>query len=164
MANKGEGNFCHACGRRLEGIKVFEGFMARMFLDALSLSGKHEIVIEGARTAVDGIVFIKDVGTKLGPSQYSRFADLRYWGLVASREKDSRPGVYQITESARNFVHGNARIPQSVVVAKGSVLRYSPEEITLKEALGSDWITREEWILNWCRLDRPEDQMELRFQ
>ena len=134
----------HCKHKRKPGMKQFEGFMARLFIDMVKLS--KDARMKGIEYR--GLVRSEDIREQIGATRYARIGDLKYWGLIRQEKEWWHYGIYQLTDLAYLFMKG-ARIAQKVYVAKGITIQKSPETISLQEALGKQWNTIAGWIGDW---------------
>jgi hypothetical protein len=136
---------CITCPqKRKPGMKQFEGFMARLFIDMVKLAKDGRINGKDYK----GIVTSEDIREQIGATRYARIGDLKYWELLRQEKEWWHYGKYQLTDMAYYFLAGG-RIAQRVTVSRGFAIGKSPETISLKEALGSEWNGIEDWIKDW---------------
>ncbi|MBI4063493.1 MAG: hypothetical protein HY401_04240 [Elusimicrobia bacterium] len=150
---------CPTCGHKFQaGVKVFEGFMARLFVQAVRLS--KDATVEWRADRADArselkkaflrdVVFSKDLREAGFATRYARIGDLKYWGLLQQEPGHWHAGIYQLTPLAKAFLTGQATIPKRVKVGGGKVLETSQEQIDLKTALGKKWNEIADWISEW---------------
>lgn len=128
---------CTQCGQRIHiGKKVFEGFMARLFLLAMKVE-------------VGGVVLSENVMNEGNARQYARLGDLKYWGLLDQAPADWHHGRYTLTALARSFLAGTVSISKEVLVKEGQLVGNSLKRVDFKTAYGSDFNTIEGWINDW---------------
>lgn len=133
---------CPFCAvQQKAGTKVFEGFMASLFMQVMNLAKEDRT----GKVRVSA----KEVRENLGAIKYTRFGDLKHWGLLAQEPGAWHYGLYTVTDKAFEFMNGSRSIPRSVRVMKGSVLDTSPELISISEAFGAKWNDVEQWIKDW---------------
>lgn len=157
---------CPTCGRKLRtGVKVFEGFMANLFIAAVKLSKSAEVEWRADRADsksplrkafLRGVVLSRDVRDAGFATRYARLADLKYWGLLKQESEWWHQGVYQLTDLAKDFLAGLAAVPKRLKVANGKVLEASEEKIDLRSALGERWNEIADWITDWRRKHADE--------
>lgn len=140
------------------GNKVFEGYMARLFLEAVKRA-RLQIVTwrtdradkdSGYRTeTLEDIVLSSDIAKELSAPQYARFGDLKYWGLLYQLPGWWHQGIYVLTRTAKRFLSGNVTISREVTVEKGILMSQGNEQISLQQALGKSWNDVADWIADW---------------
>ena len=78
-------------------------------------------------------------------SHRCNFQKLRYWGLVEKiGDKDSKGGLWRITEDGMKFAKGEISAPKFVWTYRGDVVRYEGEEIWIT-AVTDGWKYRPDY-------------------
>lgn len=144
---------------RTKGKKVFEGFMAALFVTCYKNASDREIqyfvdradASKGKITIwAERIVTSKDLRKTWTRTGYQRMADLTLWGLLYQDPAWWHQGIYQLTELAENFLRGVAVIPKEIIVSQKNVLEQSDSKISLIDALrGPRYEGCCEWIRDW---------------
>ncbi|MBI4370395.1 MAG: hypothetical protein HY547_09225 [Elusimicrobia bacterium] len=170
---KEQTDVCPACGHRLKaGVKVFEGFMARLFVQAARLSkdatvewraDRADAKSELKKAYLSDVVFSKDLREAGFATRYARLGDLKYWRLLKQEPEWWHQGIYQITDLAKNFLSGIASVPKQLKVGGGKVFEESEERIYLQSALGNRWNEIADWISDWRKKRANEGGQGLLF-
>ena len=86
---------------------------------------------------------IKDMG--LDYTNRCNFQKLRYWGLVEKvGDKDSKGGLWRITENGMAFVSGELSVPKFVWTYRGDIDRYEGKDIWITD-VSEGWKYRPEY-------------------
>lgn len=141
------------------GIKVFEGYMARLFIEVVKQARKQTVTwrIRGNRDTwpktetLEDVVLSSDIARELSAPQYARFGDLKHWDLLYQRPEWWHQGIYVLTRTAKRFLSGNETVSREVTIEKGRAVHHSEQQIYLKQALGKSWNEIADWIADWRR-------------
>jgi len=73
----------------------------------------------------------------LTKNQYNNFQKLKYWGLISKAYKNGKRegGYWVLTDQVGYLLRGGA-LARSVITFNNTTIGWSPETITLKEAIG----------------------------
>lgn len=129
LMEEGEIVACPCCLRRARIWKrKINTSMARALI-TLTIHTSHEEYVHLFQFLVDHKV------------QHSDAPLLRHWGLIKELEgkkEDGNPrnGHYAITEKGRVFVHNASNAAKHVLLYNNTVLGFTEEQITIREALG----------------------------
>jgi len=146
------------------GIKVFEGYMARLFIEAVKLARRQTVTWKADRADKNGgyktetleeVILSSDIARELSATQYTRFGDLKYWDLLYQRPEWWHQGIYVLTRTAKKFLSENVTVSREATIKEGQVVHNSDEQISLRQALGKDWNGIANWISEW-RSGHPE--------
>lgn len=164
---KEQAETCPTCGQKVKvGVKVFEGFMANLFIAAVKLSRDSEVQWRADRADskselrkafLRDVVFSKDLRDAGFATRYARLGDLKYWGLLHQDPEWWHQGIYQLTDAAKEFLCGRGSVSKRLRVAGGRVLEESEERIDLRAALGGKWNEIADWITDWRRTNTEDD-------
>jgi len=146
--------------KEYKGIKVFEGYMARLFIEAVKRARTQTVTWKADRADKNGgyktetledVILSSDIAKELSAPQYTRFGDLKHWGLLYQRPEWWHQGIYVLTGTAKRFLSENVTVSREVTIGKGQVVHNSDKKISLRQALGKDWNDIADWISEWRR-------------
>ena len=77
-------------------------------------------------------------------SQVCNFRKLRYWGLLEhSDPKDTRNGLWNLTEKGWSFVKGEIPCPKRVVTYRGEFVAFDGPSLFITDLTGGWWYTED---------------------
>ena len=164
--------FCELCGRKItEGTRVFEGYMARLFI--ASVKDARDMTVEwscdradkkaGKVSAFLRDVVLSDTMRQAGQAtQYTRLGDLKHWGLLSQAPEHWHQGIYQVTDFGKSFLRGEVKIPKRVVIRNGKVVSEDKSDmVDIETALRDKWNEIADWITDWRSTNPVTSQREL---
>lgn len=125
-----EGTTCPVCGQhaRLYRRKI-HATMANQLVDAYNTVGTAEF--HAPTLGISG----------------GDFAKLAHWGLIAERtgrrQDGGRAGWWRITRDGERFLHGEARVPEFVLIYDGERIGFDGDTVGLTTVLGDGFDLRD---------------------